>query len=83
MEKVMTVKMQTLISFAISVPTYHSNCCSISEDLTVQYYGSPICYVTPHKNTDTFHYKNNIFTIPCNVLQPVGSSSGRNGKNEK
>jgi hypothetical protein len=77
------MKMQTLNSFAFSVLTYHSTWCNISRDLTVQYYGSLICYPKPHKNTDTFYYKNNSFTVPCNMLQTGGSSSGVNGKNEK
>jgi hypothetical protein len=75
--------MQRLSSFVVTAPTYHSTWFSISEDLTIQDHESRICYATPHKNTDTFYYKNNIFTVPCNMLQPGGSSSGGNGKNEK
>jgi len=42
-----------------------------------------ICYVTPHTNTVTYYYKNKIFAIPCNMLQPVRSSLGANCKNVK
>ena len=38
-----------------------------------------ICYVTPHTNTHTVYYKNNIFTIFCSMLQPGRSSAGVKG----
>ena len=38
MLKMMALKMQTLSSFAISVPIDHSTWCNFSEDLTIQYY---------------------------------------------
>jgi len=62
------------------VPIYHYTWCSISEDLTIQYYGDHIWNLTPYKNRYVY-YKNKIFKVPSNVLEPGGYPFSGNGKN--